>query len=68
MWLSFTNIGRYLNRGVYHCKCQCLKYESITTQMGSDKWKVGSDNWGVMMVVTYNMNGIRRSADQTNIE
>ena len=36
--------------------------------MGSDKWKVGNDHWGVMMVVTYNMNGVRRSADQTNIE
>ena len=55
MWLSFTNIGRCLNRGVYHCKCQCLQYEGITTQMGSDKWKVGSDHWGMMMVVTYNM-------------
>ena len=47
---------------------QCLKYGGITIQMGSDESKVGSDNWGVMMVVTYNMNGVCRSADQTNIE
>ena len=32
---------------------QCLKYGGITTQ-----WVLTNENWAVMIVVTYNMNGV----------